>query len=44
MIITSAGVPASWLVVIGGEVDGLDGGAEQMPASRRRNRVSAGGP
>lgn len=30
-----AEVPASWLVVVGGEVDGLDGGAEQMLSVQR---------
>src|SRR5690242_6008931 len=30
-----AEVPASWLVVVGGEVDGLDGGTEQVLAVQR---------
>ncbi len=30
-----AEVPASWFVVIGGEVDGLDGGAEQVLGVQR---------
>jgi hypothetical protein len=33
VIVTSAGAsggPAGWLVVVGGEVDGLNGGTEQM--------------
>ena len=29
-------MPARWLVVVGGEVDGLDGGAEQVLAVQRR--------
>jgi hypothetical protein len=33
--LVEAEVPASWLVVVGGEVDGLDGGAEQMLAVQR---------
>ena len=28
-------MPARWLVVVGGEVDGLDGGAEQMLGVQR---------
>jgi hypothetical protein len=34
-------VPAGWLVVVGGEVDGLDGGAEQV---LRVQRLAGVGP